>query len=283
MTDSFKILKQHVTFEGTLYFCSHFSACCRCPMNFSVYVPQQASIAKHLPVLYFLSGLTCTEENFMAKAGAQHYAAELGLILVAPDTSPRNTGISGEDAAWDFGAGAGFYIDATQDPWNQHFQMYSYVVEELPTLIAAQFPADTTRQSIFGHSMGGHGALVCGLRNGDRYRSISAFAPIAAPSQSEWGQKALTGYLGSDPAPWSLYDATAIASSLVTAAQPILIDQGLCDPYLAQLLPERFVKVCQAKHLQITYREHPHYDHSYYFIATFIEDHIRFHARHLNP
>jgi S-formylglutathione hydrolase len=282
MSDSFKILKQHLTFEGTLYFCSHFSERCCCSMNFSVYVPPQASFTK-LPVLYFLSGLTCTEENFMAKAGAQRYAAELGLILVAPDTSPRNTGIPGEDAAWDFGTGASFYIDATEAPWNQHFQMYSYVVEELPTLIAAQFPADTTRQSIFGHSMGGHGALVCGLRNGDRYRSISAFAPIAAPSQCEWGQKALSGYLGPDPQHWSLYDATTIASSLVKDSQPILVDQGLADPYLAQLLPERLVEDSKTTHLNLTYREHSHYDHSYYFIATFIEDHIRFHARHLNP
>jgi S-formylglutathione hydrolase len=289
MTDSFKILKQHRTFEGTLYFCSHFSECCHCPMTLSVYVPHQASLTP-LPVLYYLSGLTCTEENFMAKAGAQRYAAELGLILVAPDTSPRNTGIPGETAAWDFGAGASFYVDATEAPWSQHYQMYSYVVEELPRLIAAQFPVDTTRQGICGHSMGGHGALVCGLRNGDRYRSISAFAPIAAPSQTEWGQKALAGYLGPDPDHWLLYDATAIAthpaasSTLATDSRPILIDQGLSDPYLEdQLLPKLFVKACQTAHLDLTYREHPHYDHSYYFIATFVEDHIRFHARHLNP
>ena len=251
-------------------------------MNFSVYVPQQASI-EPLPVLYYLSGLTCTEENFMAKAGAQRYAAELGLILVAPDTSPRNTGIPDEATAWDFGTGASFYVDATEAPWNQHYQMYSYVVEELPTLIAAQFPADITRQGICGHSMGGHGALVCGLRNGDRYRSISAFAPIAAPSQSDWGQKALTGYLGPNPDHWKLYDATEIASTPGITACAILIDQGLADPYLAQLRPERFVEACRETQLSLTYRAHPDYDHSYYFIATFIEDHIRFHARHLNP
>jgi S-formylglutathione hydrolase len=280
MTDSFKILKQHRTFDGTLYFCSHFSDLCHCPMNFSVYVPQQATIGP-LPVLYYLSGLTCTEENFMAKAGAQRYAAELGLVLVAPDTSPRNTGIPDEAAAWDFGTGASFYVDATEAPWNQHYQMYRYVVEELPRLIATQFPADITRQGICGHSMGGHGALVCGLRNGDHYRSISAFAPIAAVSQSEWGQKALTGYLGPDPAHWQLYDAAAIASTPGMTACPILIDQGLADPYLAQLLPERFVEACRETQLPLTYRAHPDYDHSYYFIATFIEDHIRFHARHL--
>jgi S-formylglutathione hydrolase len=283
MTDSFKILKQHANFGGTLYFCSHVSERCHCPMNFSVYVPQQASTAP-LPVLYFLSGLTCTEENFMAKAGAQRYASELGLILVAPDTSPRNTGISGEDADWDFGAGAGFYVDATQSPWNQHYQMYSYVVEELPTVIDSQFPADTTRQGITGHSMGGHGALVCGLRNGDRYRSISAFAPIAAPSQCAWGQKALTGYLGADQAQWSLYDATVLVSTLAADTRPILIDQGLADAFLPeQLLPDRLLEACRTAQRSLTYRSHPGYDHSYYFIATFIEDHIRFHARHLNP
>lgn len=252
-------------------------------MNFSVYVPHQASTTP-LPVLYFLSGLTCTEENFMAKAGAQRHASELGLILVAPDTSPRNTGLFGEDADWDFGAGAGFYVDATQSPWNQHYQMYSYVVEELPTVIAAHFPADTMRQGITGHSMGGHGALVCGLRNGDRYRSISAFAPIAAPSQCAWGQKALTGYLGADPAQWSLYDATVLASTLAADTRPILIDQGLADAFLPeQLLPDRLVEACRMAQRSLTYRAHPGYDHSYYFIATFIEDHIRFHARHLNP
>jgi S-formylglutathione hydrolase len=283
MTVQLKILKQHAAFNGTLSFCSHFSERCRCPMNFSIYVPQQA-IETPLPVLYFLSGLTCTEENFMAKAGAQRYAAELGLILIAPDTSPRNTGIPNEAADWDFGAGAGFYVDATEDPWNRHYRMYSYVVKELPTLIAEYFPADITRQGICGHSMGGHGALVCGLRNGDRYRSISAFAPIAAPSQCPWGQKALTGYLGSDRSAWSFYDATALISTLPADGRPILIDQGLSDLFLAeQLRPDLFAEACRATNRALTYREHPHYDHSYYFIATFIEDHIRFHARHLNP
>ncbi|WP_404784046.1 S-formylglutathione hydrolase [Altericista sp. CCNU0014] len=283
MTVQLKILKQHAIFDGTLSFCSHFSAVCHCPMNFSIYVPQQASQTP-LPVLYFLAGLTCTEENFMAKAGAQRYAAELGLILVAPDTSPRNTGIPGEGADWDFGAGAGFYVDATESPWNKHYRTYSYVVEELPTLISEYFPADVARQGIFGHSMGGHGALVCGLRNGDRYRSISAFAPIAAPSQCPWGQKALMGYLGADRTAWDLYDATAIVSTLPADSRPILIDQGMSDPFLSeQLRPELFVKACRATKRDLTYREHSHYDHSYYFIATFIEDHIQFHARHLNP
>jgi S-formylglutathione hydrolase len=284
MPDSFKILKQHASFNGTLYFCSHFSERCRCPMNCSIYVPPHTS-STALPVLYFLSGITSTEENFMMKAGAQRYAAELGLILVAPDTSPRNTDISGEDIDWDFGSGASFYVDATEAPWSQHYQMYSYIVEELPVAIAAQFPADITRQSIAGHSMGGHGALVCGLRNGDRYRSISAFAPIAAPSQSVWGQKALSGYLGPDPNHWHQYDATALALAQTDHSRPILIDQGLGDAFLAQhqLMPEHFVEACKTTNRMLTYREHLHYDHSYYFIATFIEDHLRFHARHLNP
>jgi S-formylglutathione hydrolase len=283
MTNLVKTLKQHQTFGGTLSFCSHFSECCDASMNFSIYVPPHSSAAP-LPVLYFLSGLTCTEENFMMKAGAHRYAAELGLILVAPDTSPRNTGIPGEAEDENFGTGAGFYVNATESPWKQHYQMYHYVVEELPTLLAAHFPADTARQSIFGHSMGGHGALVCGLRNRDRYRSISAFAPLVAPSQSPWGQMALAGYLGNNPSQWSLYDATAIVSTASEDVRPILIDQGLADPFLTeQLQTNLFVEACRAVNRPLTYREHPHYDHSYYFIATFIEDHIRFHARHLTP
>jgi S-formylglutathione hydrolase len=254
-------------------------------MQFSIYIPDVARPAEPLPVLYFLSGLTCTEENFMAKAGAQRYAAELGLILVAPDTSPRNTDIPGETEAWDLGAGAGFYVDAIAEPWQQHYQMYSYVAAELPHLIAANFPADPSRQSICGHSMGGHGALVCGLRNRDHYRSISAFAPIAAPSQCPWGQKAFRNYLGTDSSTWHRYDATELVLALpMESPRPILIDQGLQDTFLAeQLRPELLVKACEQVNQPLTYRAHPHYDHSYYFIATFIEDHIRFHARHLNP
>lgn len=252
-------------------------------MQFSIYVPG-SSAAGPLPVLYFLSGLTCTEENFVAKAGAQRYAAEQGLILVVPDTSPRNTGLPNEETAWDFGSGAGFYVDATADPWCRHYQMYRYVVEELPQLIAAHFPANIARQGICGHSMGGHGALVCGLRNRDRYQSISAFAPIAAPTQCPWGQNAFRHYLGSDTAAWSLYDATELALNTVADARPILIDQGMADSFLVeQLRPHLFVDACRKTHRNLTYREHPDYDHSYYFISTFIEDHIRFHASHLNP
>lgn len=213
----------------------------------------------------------------MAKAGAQQFAAKYGLILVAPDTSPRNTGIPGENDDWDFGAGAGFYVDATEAPWSQHYRMYSYVVEELPALIKEQFPT-SDRQGIFGHSMGGHGALVCALRNPSRYRSVSAFAPICAPMQCPWGEKAFSRYLSSDRQHWRNYDAT----ELVRVSQfdgTILIDQGDSDKFLeSQLLPDAFQKTCREVNQRLTLRMQPGYDHSYYFIASFIEDHIRHHA-----
>jgi len=246
-------------------------------MKFSVYQPPQA-IANPVPVLYYLSGLTCTEENVMAKSGVQQYAAEHGLLLVAPDTSPRNTGIPGETDDWDFGAGAGFYVDAMAEPWSQHYQMYSYVVDELPALIAAHFPVLPDRQGIFGHSMGGHGALVCALRNRDRYRSVSAFAPICAPMRCPWGQKAFTHYLGNDETQWRTYDASEL---VLTASFPgsILIDQGGADKFLDnQLMPDVFEQACQTAGQSLILRRQPSYDHSYYFIATFIADHIRHHA-----
>lgn len=246
-------------------------------MRFSVYQPPQ--VAFHpAPVLYFLSGLTCTEENFMAKAGAQRLAAELGLILVAPDTSPRNTGIPGEDDDWDFGTGAGFYVDATQAPWNQHYRMYSYVVEELPALIEKHFPARSDRQGIFGHSMGGHGALVCALRNPERFQSVSAFAPICAPMQCPWGQKAFTHYLGENREEWRVYDASELVLT-ATFASPILIDQGTADKFLTpQLKPNLFEQACIRAGQPLILRMQEGYDHSYYFIATFIENHLRHHA-----
>lgn len=214
----------------------------------------------------------------MVKAGAHQFAARYGLILVAPDTSPRHTGIAGEDDAWDFGSGAGFYVDATQAPWNTHYRMYSYVTDELPALIQQHFPVNRNQQGIFGHSMGGHGALVCALRNPDRYRSVSAFAPIAAPMQCPWGQKAFSNYLGSDHSDWQNYDA----SELVRVAKfhsSILIDQGTNDQFLTtQLLPDVFKKACEGVDQPLTLRLQPGYDHSYYFIATFMEDHIRHHA-----
>ncbi|MBW4526261.1 MAG: S-formylglutathione hydrolase [Phormidium tanganyikae FI6-MK23] len=267
-------------FGGFVEVYSHRSTICNALMKFSIYLPPQA-IERSLPVLYFLAGLTCTEENFMAKAGAQQFAAKHGLILVAPDTSPRNTGIAGEDDDWDFGTGAGFYVDATQEPWSQHYRMYSYIVDELPDLIAGNFPVKRNRQGIFGHSMGGHGALVCALRNPDRYQSVSAFAPICAPMQCAWGEKAFSNYLGSDRSSWRSYDAT----ELVQARQfprSILIDQGKSDKFLTdQLLPEVFGQACESVGQPLTLRFQNGYDHSYYFIASFIEDHIQFHAEML--
>jgi S-formylglutathione hydrolase len=273
-----QLVSQTLCFGGTLGFYTHTSTACQSAMKFAVYQPPQAQ-TRSLPVLYFLSGLTCTEENFMAKAGAQQLAAEQGLILVTMDTSPRNLGIPGEDEDWDFGSGAGFYVDATQQPWQPHYQMYSYITEELPTLIAQHFPVLPDRQGIFGHSMGGHGALVCGLRHPDRFQSISAFAPIAAPSQCAWGQKAFSRYLGDDRSQWRKYDASELVSQ-AAHPQPILIDQGTDDRFLsAQLLPEVFEQACRQSGQELTLRMQPGYDHSYYFIATFLPDHIRHHAR----
>lgn len=276
MSESFTLISENRCFDGTVGFYSHRSETCNSEMRFAVYQPPQAK-SQPVPVLYFLSGLTCTEENFMAKAGAQQFAAKYGLMLVTPDTSPRNTGIEGEDNDWDLGTGAGFYVDATAEPWRSHYQMYSYVVHELPALIAEHFPVQPERQGIFGHSMGGHGALVCALRNPEQYKSVSAFAPIAAPINCPWGQKAFTHYLDSEQ-DWLAYDA----SKLVAKARynrPILIDQGTDDPFLAeQLLPEVFEQACTAAGQPLTLRFHEGYNHSYYFIATFIEDHIRHHA-----
>lgn len=274
---SLNIISENRCFGGTVGFYSHRSLTCDGEMRFAVYQPPQAT-SQPVPVLYFLSGLACTEENFTVKAGAQQFAAKYGLMLVAPDTSPRNTGISGEDDDWDFGTGAGFYVDATLQPWRSHYQMYSYVVQELPALIAEHFSVQPERQGIFGHSMGGHGALVCALRNPERYKSVSAFSPIAAPMRCPWGQKAFTNYLGFDKESWRAYDA----SELVREAgynRPILIDQGTADPFLAeQLLPDVFEQACAATGQPLTLRFHEGYNHSYYFIATFIEDHIRHHA-----
>ena len=270
------LISENRCFGGTVGSYSHPSKTCNGEMRFAIYQPPQATL-EPVPVLYFLSGLTCTEETFMIKAGAQRFAAEYGLMLVAPDTSPRNTGIAGEDDDWDFGSGASFYVNATVEPWRSHYQMYSYVVHELPALIAEHFPV-TEQQSIFGHSMGGHGALVCALRNRDRYKSVSAFAPITAPMRCPWGQKAFTHYLGSDKNSWNAYDA----SELVKEAgykRPILIDQGTADQFLAeQLLPNVFEQACAAVGQPLTLRFHEGYNHSYYFISTLIEDHIRHHA-----
>jgi S-formylglutathione hydrolase len=232
-------------------------------------------------VLYYLAGLTCTEETFMIKAGAQRFAAEHGLMLVAPDTSPR-VRLPGDDASWDFGLGAGFYVDAALAPWASHYRMYSYVTRELPALIAAEFPsADTSRQSIMGHSMGGHGALVCALRNPQQYRSVSALAPIVAPSQVPWGHKAFGGYLGADRDAWFAYDATHLVQQ-APRRDRILVDQGLGDKFLAeQLRPDLFEQACARAGQRLELRRHADYDHGYYFIQTFVGDHLAWHARAL--
>jgi S-formylglutathione hydrolase len=274
-----KILSEHACFGGTQHFLAHDSRECAAEMRFAVYEPPQARHGR-VPVLYYLAGLTCTEETFLIKAGAQRVAAELGLMLVAPDTSPR-VRLPGDDASWDFGLAAGFYVDATQAPWSAHYRMYSYVTRELPELVAARFPADTSRQGIFGHSMGGHGALVCALRNPDGYRSLSAFAPIAAPMRCPWGRKAFSGYLGQDESTWMDYDASVLVAQRPFHA-PILIDQGTADKFLAeQLNPEVFADACRRSGQAFELRMHAGYDHGYYFIQTFMEEHLRWHARQL--
>lgn len=261
----------------------HASTACAGPMQFALYRPPQAASGP-VPVLYFLSGLTCTEENFTVKAGAQRVAAELGLMLVVPDTSPRDTGIAGEADEEDFGAGAGFYLDATQAPWSAHFRMYSYVAEELPALIAANFPAQANRQGICGHSMGGHGALTVALKHPGRYRSVSAFAPIVAPMQVAWGEKAFSRYLGPDRESWKDYDACELLAQGRRFPGEILIDQGAADPFLQQSLrPDLFEAACRAAGQPLRLRMQPGYDHSYYFIASFVEDHLRHHAAALSP
>ena len=276
---SIETVSERACFGGVQGFYRHESTVCGGPMEFSVFVPPDAQDA---PVVYYLSGLTCTAENFTTKAGAQRVAAELGLIVVAPDTSPRGAGYPGEDDASDFGTGAGFYVDATQQPWAARYRMYSYVTEELPALIDASFPTKGAgHRSVFGHSMGGHGALVIGLRQPERWRSISAFAPICAPSRVPWGEKAFGGYLGDDHAAWRAYDATELVAHQQHPA-PILIDQGTADGFLAeQLRPDLFRAACDAAGQSLELRMRPGYDHSYYFIATFVEDHLRHHAQHL--
>jgi S-formylglutathione hydrolase len=274
-------LSEHVCFGGVQGFYRHASAETRTPMRFSVYRPPQAAMGA-VPVLWFLSGLTCTEENFTVKSGAQRVAAELGLMLVAPDTSPRGDGVPGDPGgAYDFGLGAGFYVDATVAPFSRNYRMYSYVLDELPPLVAAAFPADLQRQAITGHSMGGHGALVLALRNPGRFRSVSALAPIAAPSECPWGRKAFTGFLGEDRAAWSQYDACQLIRS-GRRVRDLLVDQGSADKFLTeQLKPQRLEAECATAGIPLTLRIHPGYDHSYYFIASFIEEHLRWHQAHL--
>lgn len=268
-------------FGGTQGVYRHASSTTGTDMVFSVYVPPHEPGAR-LPVVWYLSGLTCTHANVTEKGEYRRVCAELGLILVAPDTSPRGEGVADDaDSAYDFGLGAGFYVDATQPPFADNYRMWSYVTEELPALLEAQFPADMDRQSIMGHSMGGHGALTIGLSLPDRFKAASAFAPIVAPSQVPWGQKALAGYLGADQAAWRRHDAVALIEDGARIGA-LLVDQGEADSFLAeQLRPELLAEACRAAGIDLTLRMQPGYDHSYYFISTFMEDHLRWHAAHL--
>lgn len=264
---------------GTMGFYSHASSSTGTEMRFGVYVPPNPSGGK-LPVLYYLAGLTCTEETFMIKAGAQLLAASAGLILVAPDTSPRGVELPGDREHWDFGIAAGFYVDATEAPWAQHYRMYSYVVNELPGLVEANFPVGT-RRGIFGHSMGGHGALVIALRNPERYHSVSAFAPIANPMAVPWGEKAFSRYLGADRTRWEAYDASALLRRALKGRE-ILVDQGLSDQFLErELHPEALEAAAAAGEHRVTVRRHAGYDHSYWFIQSFIADHVAWHRDRL--
>ncbi|HQT30660.1 MAG TPA: S-formylglutathione hydrolase [Thiobacillus sp.] len=268
-------------FGGWLERWQHESASCHCTMTFSVYLPPQAA-TQNCPVVYWLSGLTCTDDNVRTKAGAQRYAAELGLILVMPDTSPRGDDVPDRPERYDLGKGAGFYVNATQPPWATHYRMYDYVTQELPALVEANFPVVPGKASISGHSMGGHGALICALKNPGLYASVSAFAPICNPMESPWGQGCFSAYLGDDKKAWEAWDATCLVQS-GAPLPPALIDHGTADEFLAgQLFPHKLQAACAARDILLTLRRQDGYDHSYHFIATFIGEHLAFHARALS-
>ncbi|ATG20651.1 S-formylglutathione hydrolase [Ralstonia pickettii] len=282
-TPALELISEHACFGGVQRFYRHDSAVIGLPMRFSVYLPPQALAGDRCPALFYLAGLTSTEETFAIKAGAQRVAAREGLILISPDTSPRGANVPGEADHWDFGLAAGFYLDATQAPWREHYRMESYIVDELYETVCAALPVAPRRIGIFGHSMGGHGALTLALRHPDRFRSVSAFAPVAHPSVCPWGIKAFSGYLGDDRAAWAAHDATEL---MQRAQRPfpgdILVDQGEADKFLAeQLYPDDFAAACAAAGQPLQLRRHPGYDHGYYFIQTFIEDHLLHHAAQL--
>ena len=286
-----ELISEHGCFGGLQRFYKHDSKEIGLPMRFSVFLPPSAAHASAhdaenspVPALLFLAGLTCNEETFLIKAGAQRLAAELGLALIAPDTSPRGANLPGEADSWDFGVGAGFYLDATQAPWAKHWRMESYITQELLPLVTGTLPINAAKVGIFGHSMGGHGALTLALKHPGLFKSVSAFAPICAPAQCPWGQKAFTGFLGAEESSWAAHDATALMSHLLAAPYPggILIDQGLADKFLAeQLQPDLFEAACASAGQPLNLRRHAGYDHGYYFIASFMADHLRHHAQQL--
>ena len=282
--DSVQLLSAHACYGGTQFFYQHQSEEIGLPMRFSVYLPPQAVAGNVCPAIFFLAGLTCNEETFMMKAGAQKIAAREGLILIAPDTSPRGANLPGDSDSWDLGVGAGFYLDASEDPWRRHYRMESYIVKELRTLVIDLLKLDAERISIMGHSMGGHGALTLALRHPGVFKSVSAFAPIAAPSQCPWGKKAFAAYLGTDESIWRQHDACALMAAQTSAPYPngILVDQGLNDKFLAeQLYPALLVDACVSIGQPLTLREHLGYDHGYYFVSSFIEDHLMHHKARL--
>ena len=287
MSDSsLQLLNAHACFGGAQRFYQHHSREIGLQMKFSVYLPPQAMQGAKVPALVYLAGLTCNEETFMTKAGAQQLAAQLGLALIAPDTSPRGANAPGESDSWDFGVGAGFYLDATEAPWAAHWRMESYLLQELLPLVQAELPIDGERLGIFGHSMGGHGALTLALRHPGRFKTVSAFAPICAPTQCPWGEKAFSGYLGADRGTWVAHDATVLMQNQPMAPYPqgILIDQGLADKFLEpQLHPQLFEQACAQIGQPLTLRRHAGYDHGYYFVQTFMADHLAHHAKGLVP
>ena len=268
-------------FGGSQQVWSHESEATGCTMRFGLYLPPQAAHGR-VPALWWLSGLTCTEENFIVKAGAQRVAAELGLALVIPDTSPRGITLPGDRQAWDFGVGAGFYVDATREPWSHHYRMRRYITAELRALVEAEFALDARRTAMSGHSMGGHGALTIALTMPDWIRSVSAFAPIASPMRCPWGEKVLTGYLGEDRQAWAAYDTTSLLQTRGWSGPPILVDQGQADPFLeTQLRPDLLEQACASAGVAMQLRRQPGYDHGYFFVSSFIEDHLRHHRAHL--
>jgi len=279
---SLEIISDNKSHGGRQLVVKHASSATSTDMTFSVFLPPQAESGARLPVVWYLSGLTCTHANVTEKGEYRAACAELGLIFVAPDTSPRGQGVpTALEGAWDLGLGAGFYVDATQEPWAKHYRMWTYVTEELPALAVGEFPVDGYRQAIMGHSMGGHGALTVALRNPDLFRSVSAFAPIVAPGQVPWGQKALGAYLGADPAGWRKHDAVALIENGARVPE-LLVDVGDADPFLEkELRPELFSQACAGAGIPLTLRMQPGYDHSYYFISTFMADHLRWHAERL--